>query len=283
MPLPLRALARRVTLPAAVGALLLPILLTVVRTAPATALSVTRVGSASSHRYSGHGIDECYLPSARVLAGPWSTNRVPFGALNIYVGGVNEGCPQPLTAAWVRTVTRHGWDLIPTYVGLQAPRPRCGCAGISPRIAWLQGQGAARAAVRDLKAIGIGRGNIIYYDMEGYTRGLVNSLPVLRFLSGWTATLHRNGYYSGVYSSGSSGIADLARFYGSRYPEPDDIWIADWNGWQSVRDPYVPDGDWAHHHRLHQYAGGVSLTAGGVTLNFDADVVDGAVVTAGSL
>ena len=112
--------------------------------------------------------------------------------------------------------------------------------------------------------------------MEGYTVSTTHSAAVLAFLAGWTAELHAQGYTSGVYSSADSGIVDLVDQVGSGYLEPDDLWVARWNGAQNTVDPNVPAGDWANHQRLHQYSGGLNQTYGGVRLNIDQDYVDGA-------
>jgi hypothetical protein len=180
----------------------------------------------------------------------------------------------------VRTEEAAGWHLIPTYVGLQAPASSCGCAPIAPARARAEGVAAADDAVAHAQSVGIGAGNPIYFDMEAYSRGGGNTAAVLTFLAGWTSQLHADGYVSGVYSSGGSGIHDLAAAYGTGYLEPDDIWIADWNGLHTTADPYVPSADWPAHQRLHQYSGGQNVTYGGVTMNIDGDYLDGA--TAGN-
>ena len=76
--------------------------------------------------------------------------------------------------------------------------------------------------------------------MEAYNPGSGTTSTVLKFLSAWTAQLHSAGYVSGVYSSGASGIHDLASKYGTSYLEPDDLWDADWNGKASASDPVHP-------------------------------------------
>ena len=124
--------------------------------------------------------------------------------------------------------------------------------------------------------MGIGTGNPIYFDMEAYSPGSGNTSAVLAFLAGWTSELHAAGYVSGVYSSGGSGIRDLAAAYNTGYLEPDDIWIADWNGLHTTLDPYVPAADWPAHQRIHQYSGGQNVSYGGVTMNIDGDYLDGA-------
>jgi hypothetical protein len=63
---------------------------------------------------------------------------------------------------------------------------------------------------------------------------------------------------------------------GSGVLEPDEVWIADWNGQRSVSSPYVPAGEWSNHHRLHQYEGGHDETYRGVRLNIDSNYLDGA-------
>jgi hypothetical protein len=128
--------------------------------------------------------------------------------------------------------------------------------------------------------VDIGRGSPIYFDMESYTRTSSATKATLAFLAAWTNELHALGYASGVYSSSSSGIADLAAQYGSGYPLPDDIWTANWNGAQNTLDPNLPAGSWATHQRLHQYRGGHNETYGGVTINIDNDYIEGATVGA---
>src|SRR5262249_5869483 len=45
-------------------------------------------------------------------------------------------------------------------------------------------------------------------------------------------------------------------------------------------DPYVSDTYWTNHQRLHQYQGGHRETWGGITIDVDSSIVDGAVVGA---
>jgi Domain of unknown function (DUF1906) len=182
----------------------------------------------------------------------------------------------------VAAVIGAGWSLIPTYVGVQAPGNSCGCAAIKPAQAAAQGAAAADDAVTQAAALGIGPGNPIYYDMEGYSLGGSTSSAVLTFLGAWTTEIHARGYVSGVYGSAASTITDLAGQYGSGFPEPDDLWIARWNNQQSTVDPAVPATAWANHQRLHQYQGGHNERWGGVTINIDSDYIDGAVVGAAS-
>jgi len=118
--------------------------------------------------------------------------------------------------------------------------------------------------------------------MESYVRTSSASSSTLTFLASWTNALHAAGYESGVYSSSASGIADLASRWGTSYPVPDDLWIANWNGARNTDDPYVPDTAWSPNRRIHQYRGGHDETYGGVTINIDNNYVDGATFGSGA-
>ena len=244
---------------------------TVTATSPATPGEV----------YAGLGFDACTAPSQTALSA-WGTAS-PFGAVGIYIGGANMACSQVnLSAAWVTAESAAGWHLVPIYVGLQAPSNGCGCATISASTATTEGTAAALDAVAQAEALGIGTGNPIYFDMEGYARSTATTAAVLAFLEAWTEQLHLSGYESGVYSSAASGISDLVSQAGTSYVEPDDIWIADWNGEQTTVDSYVPATDWPTNQRLHQYEGAQTESYGGVSINVDSDYLGGATAAAGS-
>ena len=247
--------------------------------AEASRAAPARISAASE--YTGLGFDACTAPSRRSMAA-WANS--PYRAIGVYIGGLNRGCSQPnLTASWVAEQTAAGWNLIPTYVGLQAPTSSCtSCATLSTAAAASQGAEAADDAVEQAALIGIGAGSPIYYDMESYTRTASATNATLTFLGAWTTRLHALGYDSGVYSSSASGIADLVSRLGSGYPQPDDIWFANWNGRANASDPYVPASAWADHQRIHQYRGGHDETWGGVRINIDNNYVEGATAGAAS-
>ncbi|HEY8764225.1 MAG TPA: DUF1906 domain-containing protein [Solirubrobacteraceae bacterium] len=227
----------------------------------------------------GLGFDPCSTPSTSALTA-WAAS--PYRTVGVYLGGANMACAQPnLTASWVRTEAAAGWHFIPTYVGLQAPGNSCGCAAIQPGQAAAEGAAAATDAIMRAQAVGLGRGNPIYFDMEAYPTGGSTTAAVKSFLSAWTSTLHASGYLSGVYSSANSGIGDLVAAQGTAFLEPDAIWIARWDNNHSTADPGVPSYEWAAHQRIHQFSGGQNVTYGGVTINIDGDYLDGATAPAG--
>jgi glycoside hydrolase-like protein len=222
--------------------------------------------------YTGLGFDACSTPSASAMSA-WAAS--PYRAIGIYIGGANEACAQAnLSATWVEQESAAGWVLLPIYVGLQAPNNGCGCESIVPAQASAEGTAAADDAVNQAEAFGLAPGNPIYDDMESYNRNNTNTPAVLAFLSAWTTELHARGYTSGVYSSATTGVTDLVNQFGTGYVEPDQIWIAEWNGQQSTSSGYVPVTEWANHQRIHQYQGGHNATYGGVTINIDSDYVD---------
>ena len=250
--------------------------------AKASAVAPPAPGPVSSpEAFTGLGFDACAAPSSRSMTA-WAAS--PYRGIGVYIGGGNRACSQPnLTAEWVEEQVAAGWHLIPTYVGLQAPTSACSsCAMLSSNTgkAAQQGVEAASDAVEDAVEIGMGPGSPIYFDMEAYTRTSSATAAVLTFLSSWTSQLHTLGYVSGVYSSSSSGIADLSRAIGSSYTLPDHVWTANWNGRQDTLDPYLPSTAWANHQRIHQYRGGHNETYGLVTINIDNNYIDGATVGA---
>ncbi len=229
--------------------------------------------------FSGYGFDTCSAPQLSALDA-WRAS--PYRAVGIYLGGANRACPDgSLSSFWVGVAGSAGWGLIPLYVGLQAP-----CAlqakleKIDPGTATSQGTQAALDAFARAAFFGIPPGSPIYFDMEGYTTtDPVCTQAVQTFVAAWDAELRSAGYVSGVYGSAASTIRDLAAMPAEL--APDVVWIANWNGKESVfGDPYVSDTLWPNHQRLHQYKGGHKETWGGVTLNIDSDYLDGAIASA---
>ena len=216
--------------------------------------------------YHGRGFDTCAAPSEAAMRAWW--RKSPYGAVGIYLGGSDAACAQPnLTPSWLRDEAAQGWHFIPLYVGRQA------AFGELSKSSGGQGAAAGTDAVHQAERLGFGPMTPIYYDMEGYLPRQTGR--VLRFLSAWTTTLHARGYSSGVYSSSSSGIADLAHQYGrGRYAVPDVINDALWNGHANTQDPVFRPGEWTHHHRLHQYTGNLTQTHGGIKIQIDQDFLD---------
>jgi glycoside hydrolase-like protein len=228
--------------------------------------------------YNGLGFDTCTTQSPATMSA-WGAAS-PYAAVGVYIGGVNAACTGGyLNSSWVSAESAAGWHLIPIYVGLQAPGA-CSCQAITASLATSQGTAAAQDAVIQAQALGIGTGNPIYLDMEGYKRSTATTTEVLAFIEAWTEQLHASGYLSGVYSSGASGITDLVSDYGTGYVEPDELWTADWDSTPpatpptSAANPYVPDGEWQNNQQLLQYLGGRNEKYGNVTVNIDSDYID---------
>ena len=221
---------------------------------------------ASVTNYQGRGFDTCAAPSEAAMQAWWRHSR--YQAVGIYIGGSDLACAQPnLTPSWLRDEAAVGWHFIPMYVGPQA------AFGEVSASAARQGARAAADAVLEAKQLGLGPGTSLYYDMEGYRPRQAGR--VLQFLSAWTTTLHTQGYSSGVYSSSSSGVTDLAQQYGTgRYAMPDVIFDALWNGEANTYDPVLRHGKWSHHRRIRQYNGNVTQTHGGTTMQIDQDYLD---------
>ncbi|MQY02708.1 DUF1906 domain-containing protein [Actinomadura macrotermitis] len=220
----------------------------------------------------GKGFDTCAAPALASMAA-W---RKAYDVANIYIGGAARGCAQPnLDAAWVRTVRKMGYRLIPTYVGPQSPCSRYR-VHFDPKDAAGEGTRAARDAVRQADALGIPEGKPIYYDMEAYdSRKDSCRKPVLRFLDAWSREVARLDYVPGVYSSIASGVRDLGK--AGDITKPDAIWFARWDGEPTIYDDLLEEDWWHPHRRIKQYRGGHRERHGGVTINVDSNTVDGRV------
>ncbi|MEU9048761.1 MULTISPECIES: DUF1906 domain-containing protein, partial [unclassified Kitasatospora] len=214
--------------------------------------------------YTGKAFDACAAPSSGAMA-DWASS--PYRGVGIYIGGPTRVCAQNnLTASWVAQQSSAGWHLLPIYAGTQAP-------GISSSDAEGQGRAAAEAAVTLAKGLGFTTATVLYVDMEAYSSGYRTN--VLNYLSGWTGRLHELNFRSGVYSSSSSGIKDMVGAYNSSsFARPDVAWAANWNNAADTDDSYIPDGYWSNHERVHQYAGDVTESYGGTTINIDRNYVD---------
>jgi len=226
--------------------------------------------------YLGRGFDTCAAPSQSAM-NAWRASS-PYRAIGIYISGASRSCAQPnLTATWVSNQVANGWRLIPIELDRQAP-----CGTRTPKMssdpAEAREQGASRAAsaVSAARALGIPAGSTIFNDIEHYPSNPSCRAAVLSYLSGWTERLHALGYLSGMYSSGSSGVADLCgAYHDPAYTRVDHLWFAWWNNVANVdAGPYCPAEYYADHQRLHQYAGDVYETWGGVQLRIDRNYLD---------
>ncbi|BFV56767.1 hypothetical protein KCMC57_up18710 [Kitasatospora sp. CMC57] len=229
--------------------------------APVAAPQAAAAVAAASTNHTGRGFDACAAPSSNAMSG-WKADS-PYGAVGIYIGGSHRACAQAnLTPSWVQQQASAGWSFMPLYVGPQA-------ANLSSPA----GQGAAAAddAADQAAGLGFAPGSLLYYDMENYSSGY--STNVLSFLSSWTRQLHARGYNSAVYSSSSSGIADLVRNV-SGYTMPDAVFSANWNNVVDTNDSVLPAGYWNQHQRVHQYAGNVTETWHGISITIDRDYLD---------
>ena len=139
----------------------------VIAAAALPALLASAAPSRSAALYQGPGFDTCSAPSTKTMQS-WLAS--PYRAVGIYIGGVNRACPDGnLSPAWVAGVVAGGWNLLPLYVGLQAPCVgQAGLALINPSTATADGSASADDAVARAGAFGLAPGSPIYFDMEGY-------------------------------------------------------------------------------------------------------------------
>lgn len=272
----------------ALAALSSTAMLAVLLTAPQAPAAATTANPITPGNFTGYGFDQCNTPTQKSMDA-WLRSS-PFRAVGVYISGNSRFCREQknLTPTWVRTQLAKGWRLLPITLGPQASClsrfPRYG-KNIDPTInpsstntyaaARAQAVAEARNAVSVSKQLGIVPGSTIYYDLEGFdlkhSANCRNSAQW--FLSSWTKTLHSLGYASGVYSSAGSGIVLLDQARRARpvgYVNPDQIWIARWDGKANTSTTYISEGGWAGQ-RIKQYRGGHNETHGGVTINIDSN------------
>jgi hypothetical protein len=238
---------------------------------------------ATSTLLQGYAFDTCAAPSVATMQA-WKKSS--YTGVAVYIGGSNRACGDGnLSASWVDSVVRgEHWKLLPIYVGLQAPCSGSRFARVSYDTATAYSEGAADAAdaVSNARSFGLAAGTGIYADMEGYGVSPSCTAGVLSYLSGWTNGLHAAGYLAGVYSSGSSGIYDLGRyFYDSAYTMPDLIWSARWDGVATTADRDLTADEFSTHQRVKQYRGDHDETWGGAKLDIDSDYANSAASTVG--
>jgi photosystem II stability/assembly factor-like uncharacterized protein len=225
--------------------------------------------------------DRCNIPSTSQMQKWWTSS--PYYGVNLYIGGISRGCANTgLNEFYVHMISQQGWELIPTWVGPQAP-----CSAFKNKMssnagtAYLQGRNEASSAAQTAAALGFSKDRVVYYDLEGYASATLACRETVKsFLKGWTERLHELGVLSGVYGAAySSYMNDWAAVS----PPPDYVWIASW--YRSYYDPYatvwgvnfLSDSLWSNHQRLRQYAGDHTETWGGISLTIDSNVSDGAV------
>lgn len=207
----------------------------------------------------------------------------PFSAIGVYIPVAPamddryDKVQANLTASWVSAVRAGGWQILPIYVGRQAPN-KCTTRtfkyiSANPATAAAQGRAAASDAAASASSLGLSAGAPIAYDMEAYAAGCAT--PALRaFYDAWTEQLHALGRMSAIYGSRNSTITDVASLPGHGFTAPDAVWVATASGQaQTASLPPLPDGTWPGK-RLNQFNLGVTRTYGGVKLNIDESAVD---------
>lgn len=243
------------------------------------------VPAAARVRFRGRAFDTCETPPLATMRA-WRASK--YRAVGVYYAGRGRGCPvqRYLNRRWVKAVHRMGWRVIPIYVGSQSP---CVFARHKQHVRvgrhpWSQGEREARHAVREARALGLGRGSAIYLDIEAYEhRNARCATETLRYVRGWNRELRGLGFVPGYYSSAESGVRHMERARKARIADlPTVMWFARWHIGPSVhREPALHPAAWQPHRRIHQYAGNVAERHGGHRLVIDRNEVDAVVARLG--
>jgi hypothetical protein len=235
-------------------------------------------------RFTGYAFDTCTAQPLKTMRS-WLAS--PYRAVGVYYAGRGRGCPrQPyLNRGWVAQVHRMGWQVLPVFVGSQAPcvlaeHKRDVRIGRAP---WRQGVTEAREAVSRARALGMVRASALYLDMEAYDTGDRRCADTtLSFVRSWNREVRRFGYVPGFYSSADSGIADIADARKAGIGDlPSVMWFARWRTAPALDGEPALDPGWRGRRRIHQYAGNVAETHGGRRLVIDRSKADAPVARVG--
>ncbi|WP_199566906.1 choice-of-anchor P family protein [Streptomyces triticagri] len=228
--------------------------------------------------FNGKGFDRCTAPSGGDMD-TWK-EASPYGAVGVYIGGINAGCGVTVDADWMQAQYDNGWRYFPIYVGPQADPNAGSCGGdcdvIEDPVA--DAKASAEDAAAQAAALGLPKNSVLYFNMEHYDRGQYGQV-VKDFLATWTDTVHELGYRSGAYGSASSLATDLVEAAGDdSYSLIDVIDFARWDDVETTDDEVIPADLWADHQRIKQYHGPTDAepneTWGGVTLDVDRNLLD---------
>ncbi|NGN66549.1 DUF1906 domain-containing protein [Streptomyces sp. A7024] len=230
--------------------------------------------------FQGRAFDTCSAPPPATMRA-W--RKSPYRAVGIYYGGRGRHCQeQPyLTSYWLRAVHRMGWRVLPVYVGSQPPCIKGAKKAVRMHAdaakAAKAGRSEGRDAVARAKLLGMAKGSPLFLDIEAFSyKDAKCRATTLEFVRSWNREVDRRGWLPGFYSSANSGVRmmEQARRAGQD-GMPEVMWFARWHIDPSLnKEPQLAADAWQPHRRVHQYAGNVEETHGGVKLMIDRNVVD---------
>ena len=231
------------------------------------------------------GFDMCAAGTAAQMQTWW--DHSPYANANIYFGGAARACSQRnLDADWVATVFEQGWQLIPTWVGPQAPcTPFIRRFSSEPAEARADALAEADMAAAEAAALGLGPGAPLYYDFEYYDENDSEcSAAVRAFIDAWTVRIRHHGYLAGAYGNARNVTNDWLP--GVIDNPPDAVWLVPWVCGRTPSCEWTPtvfgvpglaDTYWSGYRRIRQYWGPHTESYGGVTFEIDGDYANGPV------
>ncbi|MFG2718766.1 DUF1906 domain-containing protein [Streptomyces sp. NPDC048416] len=238
---------------------------------------IERGAEAAMTHFTGGAFDTCNTPSLAVMKA-WRSS--PYGAVGVYYGGRGRHCQvqHNLSRSWVTQVHQMGWQVLPVFVGSQAP---CVYAANKKGVRignrpTEQGRSEADEAVGAAQALGMLSGSPLFLDMEAYDVGnAACARTTLDFVRAWNREVRERGYLPGFYSSADSGVRQMEQARQAGVGDlPAVIWFARWHTGPAVYEEQSLREDAWRHQRIHQYAGDTAETHGGQRLVVDRNQVD---------
>ena len=183
----------------------------------------------------------------------------------------------------MNTVTGHGWQLLPIWVGAQAPcTPLGNTTKISARSERRDQPGVLEglAAADRAAALGLGWLAPVYFDMEAYPSGGACT-EALRASRSAGRTHCTSADTSPATTAACARASSTRRAVDPAAPQPDrrgvDRGVERRTEHLRVQQPGCAlwDGWWSNHRRVHQFQGGHDEVWGGATITMDSNAVDG--------
>ncbi|MFE9404426.1 DUF1906 domain-containing protein [Streptomyces sp. NPDC006530] len=244
-----------------------------------------RVADADAVSFRGAAFDTCNTPPLDTMRA-WRKSS-PYRGVGVYFAGRGRHCPvqKNLNESWVGQVHDMGWQVLPIFVGSQAP---CVYAENKKKVKIgnqpaKQGRSEAEQAVQEAAHLGMREGSALYLDLEAYNaNNAACARTVLDFVRAWNREVRELGYLPGFYSSAESGVRQIeqARVAG-KSDLPAAIWFARWRSGPALYQEAALHRDAWQHRRIHQYAGNSAETHGGKRLVVDRNDVDAPVAYIG--
>jgi hypothetical protein len=238
-----------------------------------------------------NGFDDCALVPQSVMDSQWAPSTSGLTDVGFYLSSDNqvyEGCTVP-SLTYLSSIKAYGWDIMPIFIGAQAPAACGGSSSGSPELLSTNtntdasmGVTDAEGAAADASAeadISPSSNRPIAVDMENYNTtatdgGVSCESMVSAYLEYFVAELAAYPYGTMIYASSSENMSTYINFD----VVPFEIWPAQTAGGDTTLNiEDLANYSWGESQRMKQWALRTDLTYNGVEENVDVDCANATV------